>query len=166
MEILKFIIKSNYLNKYTSHFCKAHLFNNNDYFTSEEKAGFLKDLLIAGYNCGYTDDKDRNEFIKNERLHIINSNNFENIQELVRELLPVLKMKINWRGKGINEKAYLNGKVIISIDKKYFRPTEVDSLLGDSRKARKELKWKPDYNIQSLAKDMVTQEIRNINDKK
>ena len=74
---------------------KFNMVNNNDYFTSEEKAGFLKDLLIAGYNCGYTDDKDRNEFIKNERLHIINSNNFENIQELVRELLPVLKMKIN-----------------------------------------------------------------------
>ena len=74
---------------------KFNMVNNNDYFTSEEKAGFLKDLLIAGYNCGYTDDKDRNEFIKNERIHIINSNNFENIQELVRELLPVLKMKIN-----------------------------------------------------------------------
>ena len=66
----------------------------------------------------------------------------------------------------INEKAYLNGKIIISIDKKYFRPTEVESLLGDPRKARKELKWKPHHNIRSLAQDMVTQEINNINDTK
>ena len=57
-------------------------------------------------------------------------------------------------------------KVIICIDKKYFRPTEVDSLLGNSQKARKELKWKPIYNIQSLAKDMVNNEIKKINSTK
>ena len=47
--------------------------------------------------------------------------------------------------------------------KRYFRPTEVESLLGNSKKARKELKWKPNYNIQSLAQDMVNQEIKKIN---
>jgi GDPmannose 4,6-dehydratase len=66
---------------------------------------------------------------------------------------------------GMNEKGYLNNKAIISIDKKYFRPTEVDSLLGDSSKAMKELKWKPNYDIFSLAKEMVSEEIRKINDK-
>ena len=66
----------------------------------------------------------------------------------------------------MNEKGYLNNKKIISIDKKYFRPAEVDSLLGDSRKARKELKWKPNYNIRSLAKEMVIEEIKKINDQK
>ena len=69
-------------------------------------------------------------------------------------------MKIFWKGKGMNEKGYLNNKAIISIDKKYFRPTEVDSLLGDSSKAKKELKWKPNYNIYSLAKEMVREEMK------
>ena len=78
--------------------------------------------------------------------------------------MQYFKIKIKWKGKGINEKAYLNDKIIISIDKKYFRPTEVDSLLGDSRKARKELGWKPYFNIKSLAQDMVSYEIRKIND--
>ena len=75
-----------------------------------------------------------------------------------------LGIKIIWKGKGSNEKGYLNNKEIISIDKKYFRPTEVDSLLGDSSKARKELKWKPHYDIYSLAKEMVSEEIKKFND--
>ena len=75
-----------------------------------------------------------------------------------------LGIKIIWKGKGLNEKGYLNNKEIISIDKKYFRPTEVESLLGDSRKARKELKWKPDYDIYSLTKEMVSEEMKRFND--
>ena len=74
-------------------------------------------------------------------------------------------MKIIWKGKGINEKGYLNNRAIISIDKKYFRPLEVDSLLGNSSKARKELKWKPHYDIYSLVKEMVSEELKKINDK-
>ena len=103
---------------------------------------------------------------KKPKDYVIASGKQYSVKYFVNLICHILKIKINWKGKGINEKAYLNGKIIISIDKKYFRPTEVDSLLGDARKARKELKWKPDYNIQSLAKDMVTQEINNINDTK
>ena len=47
-----------------------------------------------------------------------------------------LKMKIKWIGKGINEKCIWNNKVIIKIDKRYFRPTEVDLLIGDPTKAK------------------------------
>ena len=103
---------------------------------------------------------------KKPKDYVIASGKQYSVKYFVNLICHILKIKINWKGKGINEKAYLNGKIIISIDKKYFRPTEVDSLLGDARKARKELKWKPDYNIQSLAQEMVTQEINNINDTK
>ena len=103
---------------------------------------------------------------KKPKDYVIASGKQYSVKYFVNLICHILKIKINWKGKGINEKAYLNGKIIISIDKKYFRPTEVESLLGDARKARKELKWKPSYNIQSLAKDMVAQEIKNINDKK
>ena len=51
---------------------------------------------------------------------------------------------------------------IIECDKEYFRPLEVDTLLGDSRKARKELNWRPKFNIAKLVKEMVTAELRNL----
>ena len=71
-------------------------------------------------------------------------------------------MKINWRGSGINEKGYdKNGNCIIECSKKYFRPAEVDSLVGNSSKARKLLKWKTKYDIQMLIDDMISYELRN-----
>ncbi len=76
-----------------------------------------------------------------------------------------LKLKIQWKGKGINESGFINGKKRIIIDKNYFRPTEVESLLGNSKKARKELNWKPRYNIKSLIKDMVVEELKKLSDK-
>ena len=95
-----------------------------------------------------------NASTKKPKDYVIASGKQYSVKYFVNLICHILKIKINWKGKGINEKAYyLNGKVIISIDKKYFRPTEVNSLLGDARKAfRKELKWKPDYNIQSYSK--------------
>jgi GDPmannose 4,6-dehydratase len=72
-----------------------------------------------------------------------------------------LTMKIKWKGKGMNEKAYYNNKIIIQCDKKYLRPLEVDTLLGDASKARKELKWSPRFNLKTLIKDMIREEISN-----
>tara|TARA_B100000900_G_scaffold272898_2_gene233125 strand:+ start:5575 stop:6615 length:1041 start_codon:yes stop_codon:yes gene_type:complete len=95
--------------------------------------------------------------------YVIASGKQYSVKYFVNLICEILKMNIKWKGKGINEKAYLNGRAIISIDKRYFRPTEVDSLLGNSKKARKELKWKPIHNIKSLAKDMVSEELKKIN---
>jgi len=71
-----------------------------------------------------------------------------------------LKMKIRWTGSGLNEKVHYNNKIIIQSKKKYFRPLEVDSLLGDSSKARRVLKWKPKFNIELLVQDMVDEELK------
>ena len=70
-------------------------------------------------------------------------------------------MNLVWKGKGINEKCYWNKKVIIEIDQKYFRPTEVDSLKGDFKKAKKKLKWKPIIGIRDLVKEMLDYESKN-----
>ncbi len=72
-----------------------------------------------------------------------------------------LKMKIVWKGEGLNEKGYFNGKIIIEIDKKYFRPAEVDTLKGDYKKAKKKLRWKPKTKINQLIKEMINFEIIN-----
>ena len=84
------------------------------------------------------------------------------VKQFVNLVLKELKIKFYWKGKGINSKCYTaDGKCIISSDKKYFRPLEVDTLLGDSKKARKELKWKPKFNINDLVKDMVNSELKS-----
>ena len=85
------------------------------------------------------------------------------VKNFVNMVLKALDIKFFWRGKGIKSKCYMsNGKCIIQCDKKYFRPLEVDTLLGDSRKAFKELNWKPKKNIQKLIEEMVSTELNLI----
>ena len=69
-----------------------------------------------------------------------------------------LDMAIEWKGKGLKERGIYKNKTIISIDKKYFRPTEVDNLLGSYKKAKRYLKWKPKHNLISLVQDMISKE--------
>ena len=65
-------------------------------------------------------------------------------------------MNIEWEGVGLNEVGIdtISGRKVIAVDKKYFRPAEVEQLLGDSSKAREVLGWKPTYDIYTLVKDM------------
>ena len=67
--------------------------------------------------------------------------------------LKELNIKFIWKGKGINSKCYTkDGKCIVACDKEYYRPLEVDTLLGDASRAKKELNWKPKINIKTLVK--------------
>lgn len=70
--------------------------------------------------------------------------------------------KIEWKGKGENEKGLdaSSGKTIVEIDKKYFRPSEVDLLVGDASKAKKLLGWKPRYSVEELVKEMVASDLK------
>ena len=87
------------------------------------------------------------------------------IKDFINLVAKDLNMKIKWVGKGINEKAIDHkGNHIIECNKKYFRPSEVDTLKGDYSKARKLLKWRPKYNIKSLIKDMISYELNHIDD--
>lgn len=96
---------------------------------------------------------------KKPKDYVIATGKQSTVKNFVNLAAEELEMKIYWRGKGINEKGYYNGKIIIQCDKKYFRPLEVDTLLGDASKARKELKWKTKFNLKTLIKDMVIDEI-------
>ena len=94
--------------------------------------------------------------------YVIASGNQFTVKKFINITASILKIKIRWKGKGINEKAYdEKGNCIIKIDKKYFRPNEVNSLMGNSSKAKKELNWKPKFNIKSLIKDMINYEFFN-----
>ena len=84
------------------------------------------------------------------------------VKDFVDLVLKELKIKYYWRGKGINTKCYdKTGNCIIECDKAYYRPLEVDTLLGNPKKAKKDLNWRPKYSIKDLVKEMVKFEISN-----
>ena len=75
-----------------------------------------------------------------------------------------LNIIINWSGSGINEVGIdsSNGNEIISVDPNYFRPTEVDHLIGDASKAKELLNWSPKYDLSSLVKEMINSDLEII----
>ena len=95
--------------------------------------------------------------------YVISTGKQYTVQQFVNFVLKELNIKFFWKGKGVNCKCYNeNNEVIVECDKEYFRPLEVDTLLGDSRKALKDLKWKPKFSIKDLVKDMVSSELTNL----
>ena len=85
------------------------------------------------------------------------------VKQFVDFTLKELGIKFKWKGKGINEKAVdENGKIIVACDKAYYRPLEVNTLLGNSGKARKKLKWSPKINLNELIAEMIEFEMNNI----
>lgn len=73
-----------------------------------------------------------------------------------------LGIDVEWQGEGVKEKGIdkATGKVIVEVDPRYFRPTEVDLLLGDSSKSREKLGWKPKYDLPALVKEMVEEDLK------
>ena len=73
-----------------------------------------------------------------------------------------LDMTIRWEGKGLDEKGYdASGRCVVSVDPRYFRPTEVDSLLGDASKARTKLGWVPKITFEELVQEMVREDLKD-----
>tara|TARA_B100000795_G_scaffold83648_1_gene60731 strand:+ start:481 stop:1515 length:1035 start_codon:yes stop_codon:yes gene_type:complete len=92
--------------------------------------------------------------------YVIATGKQHTVKQFVEFVLNELKIKHYWKGTGIKTKCYdTKNNCIIECDKEYFRPLEVDTLLGNSKKAQKELKWKPKINIKMLVKEMVSSEL-------
>ncbi len=79
------------------------------------------------------------------------------VREFVEMAFNEVGIEIEWKGEGVNEKGIRKdtGEVVVEVDPRYFRPTEVDILLGDATKARKKLGWKPKHTLKELVKDMI-----------
>ena len=93
------------------------------------------------------------------------------VREFVRMAFECVGIELEFKGTGINEKAFVvkstkslfqieKGKEVLSIDSAYFRPTEVDLLIGDSTKAKEKLGWVPEHDLSSLVKDMMQSDIK------
>ena len=92
------------------------------------------------------------------------------VRDFVRLAFKEVGVELEFKGQGVNEKAYVVscsddnyqieiGKEILSVDPQYFRPTEVDLLIGDPSKAKQKLGWVPEYNLSFLVKDMMASDI-------
>tara|TARA_B100001996_G_scaffold382621_1_gene374960 strand:+ start:1827 stop:2870 length:1044 start_codon:yes stop_codon:yes gene_type:complete len=96
--------------------------------------------------------------------YVIATGKTTSIREFVNLCCKYLKLKILWSGKGIKEKAYLikDGKkeLIIKIDKKYYRPLEIDYLKGNPKKALKKLNYKLKHSLKDLVKEMIDSDIK------
>ena len=92
------------------------------------------------------------------------------IREFVRKTFGSLGIEIEFKGEGVNEKAFVvscenseytlkKGKKVLEVDPAYFRPTEVDILIGNADKAKKQLGWEPEYDLDGLIEEMINSDI-------
>ena len=95
--------------------------------------------------------------------YVIATGKQHTVKQFLNFTLNELNIEYYWKGTGIKSKCYdLNGNCIVECNKEYYRPLEVDTLLGDPTKARTELNWKPKTNIKMLVKEMVSSEFSKL----
>ena len=92
---------------------------------------------------------------------VIASGQQRSVREFIDYAARNIDMKIEWQGKGLEERGLWNGKTVVAVDPGYFRPTEVDSLLGDATKAREKLGWVPRTTFEELVAEMAKSDLKS-----
>lgn len=94
--------------------------------------------------------------------YVVATGEQRSVREFVCRCAEMLDMDLRWSGIGLSEKARDNrGRVVIAVDPRYFRPSEVETLLGDSSKARKELDWIPHTSFDELVREMIEADLES-----
>ena len=168
----------NYREAYNLFACNGILFNHESPLRGETfvtrkitiglsriKLGLQKDLVLGNLNAkrdwGHAEDYAEAMWkmmqLKKPDDFVIATGKQYSVRDFVNNSAKNLGINIKWVGKGINEKGIdkKTGKTIVKVGKRYFRPTEVDTLLGDARKAKKILKWKPKITFNQMVKEMI-----------
>jgi len=139
---------------------------------SKIKLGLEKKLVLGNLNAkrdwGHAKDFVEAQWLilqqKKPGDYVIATGEQHSVKDFINLSAKYLGMKIFWKGKGVNEKGFNEkGKIIIECNKKYFRPTEVETLLGDSKKARRLLKWKPKVSFKRLVAEMIESDLTKLN---
>jgi len=94
--------------------------------------------------------------------YVLSTNEFHSVREFIEKAFSLKGFNIKWKGEGIDEIGYdeKTGRELIFISDRYFRPAEVEELLGDSTKAKNVLSWENKYNFNDLVKEMVEQDCK------
>ena len=170
-------ITKNYREAYGMYACTGILFNHEsprrgETFVTRKITQALSRISVGLQDCLYLGNLDAKrdwghakDFVEAMWLmlqqdepddYVIATGIQYSVKDFVEEAAPYFGMKIVWMGEGLNEFGYdLNTKrVVIKVDPKYFRPAEVETLLGDASKAKKELGWEPKITFKELVEDM------------
>ncbi|MCX5699152.1 MAG: GDP-mannose 4,6-dehydratase [Candidatus Omnitrophica bacterium] len=176
-------ITINYREAYGIFACNGILFNHEspvrgELFVSRKitralariKLGLQERLYLGNLNAkrdwGHARDYVEAQWLmlqqeKPEDLVIATGEN-HSVREFVELAATELGIQITWKGKGMNEKGYTRqGRQIVTVDQRYFRPTEVETLLGDASKARAKLGWVPKTNFRELVTEMVREDLKD-----
>ena len=174
-------ITVNYREAYGIYACNGILFNHESPVRGETfvtrkitralakiKVGSQKNLYLGNLNAkrdwGHTKDFVEAQWLmlqqENPEDFVIATGKQYSIRDFVNLASKNLDMKIDWHGKDLDEVGSFNGEDIIKVDPRYFRPTEVENLLGDASKAKKKLKWYPKISFEQLVKEMVDSDLK------
>ncbi|WP_180146845.1 GDP-mannose 4,6-dehydratase [Desulfoluna butyratoxydans] len=171
-------ITVNYREAYGIYACNGILFNHEsplrgETFVTRKITRALSRIKLGLQDCLYLGNMDAkrdwghaSDYVKMQWLmlqqekpedYVIATGEQHSVREFVEIAAQTLDMKISWQGSGIAEKGVNSesGDTIIAIDPHYFRPTEVDSLLGDPSKAKAQLGWTPEIKFKELVSEMV-----------
>ena len=94
--------------------------------------------------------------------YVVSTGEDHSVREFIEVAFEHVGIEIKWEGEGIDEVGIGNGEILIRISEKYFRPTEVQQLLGDYSKAKRELGWQPTCTFQDLVQEMVDSDIEEV----
>ena len=174
-------ISKNYREAYDMHVSSGILFNHEsprrgETFVTRKITIGLKNVsqgkqnqltlgnLSAKRDWGHTKDHVRAMWLmlQQEKAddYVIASGAQYSVRDFVEEAAPYFGFNIQWKGEGVNEVGLdlESGRVIIKVHPRYFRPAEVDSLLGDATKAKEVLGWEPEISFEQLVEDMCVNE--------
>lgn len=169
----------NYREAYGLHFSSGILFNHESEFRGEEfvtqkivkaacniKAGGQKHLVLGNIDAkrdwGHAEDYVNGMYLMLQKEtpgdYVLATGSTVSVREFVEKVFQKLDIPIEWKGQGINEKGYdLNsGELIVRISEDFYRPAEVDLLIGDARKAKRELGWEPKMNLDDIIERMIS----------
>ena len=171
----------NYREAYGIYACNGILFNHESPVRGETfvtrkitralakiKVGSQKSLYLGNLNAkrdwGHTKDFIEAQWLmlqqENPEDFVIATGKQYSVRDFINLASKNLDMKIDWRGKDLDEVGSFNGEDIIKVDPRYFRPTEVETLLGDASKAKEKLKWYPKISFEELVKEMVDKDLK------
>jgi GDPmannose 4,6-dehydratase len=167
----------NYRESYGMHASNGILFNHEspvrgETFVTRKITMALSAIKLGLQNCLYLGNLDARrdwghakDFVKAQWLMlqlsyptdlVISSGKQYSIRDFVNRAALALDMPLEWEGEGLNEVARWGGKIIVAVDEKYFRPAEVETLLGDHSKASEILGWQPTISFDELVEEMVS----------
>ena len=173
-------ITVNYREAYGIYACNGILFNHEsprrgETFVTRKitlalariKLGLQKKLYLGNLNAsrdwGHAKDFVEAQWLMMQQSkpedYVISTGKQHTVRDCIDVAAAKLKMKIIWKGKNNKEVGICNGKVIVQVDPRYFRPSEVDTLLGDATKAKLKLGWSPKISFKDLIEEMVTEDL-------